>query len=129
MSTSLPSDVFAPRYPISIKGVVEVNGKIVLLKNERDEWELPGGKLEGKESPVECLEREVLEELGIRAETEALLDVWIYDVLGKIDVFIVTYAMRPIEEGASLRVSHEHKEVGLFSHDEITALNMPSGYK
>src|SRR5205809_7054953 len=114
MSSSLPSDVYAPRYPISIKGVVDVNGKIVLLKNERDEWELPGGKLERKESPTECVEREVLEELGIRAEAEVLLDVWMYDVLGKIDVFIVTYAMRAIEQPVNVRVSHEHKEVGLF---------------
>ena len=34
------------RFPVSVKGIVYHNGKIVLLKNERDEWELPGGKLE-----------------------------------------------------------------------------------
>ena len=129
MDSSLPSDVFAPKYPISIKGVVEVNGRIVLLRNERDEWELPGGKLEGKESPTECVEREVLEELGIQAKADVLLDVWMYDVLGKVDVFIVTYAMRPIEQPVDVRVSHEHKEVGLFSYGDISALNMPAGYK
>src|SRR5262245_5779312 len=28
-------------FPVSIKGVVINAGKVVLLKNERDEWELP----------------------------------------------------------------------------------------
>jgi hypothetical protein len=31
-------------FPVSVKAVIVQNGK-VLLRNERDEWELPGGKL------------------------------------------------------------------------------------
>jgi ADP-ribose pyrophosphatase YjhB (NUDIX family) len=33
-------------FPVSVKGVVVQGGKVLLLRNERDEWELPGGKLE-----------------------------------------------------------------------------------
>ena len=29
-------------HPVSIKGVVVRDGKVLLLKNEREEWELPG---------------------------------------------------------------------------------------
>jgi hypothetical protein len=32
--------------PISIKGVLIENEAVMLLENERDEWELPGGRLE-----------------------------------------------------------------------------------
>lgn len=35
-----------PEYPVSIKGVVVRDGRVLLLKNERDEWELPGGRIE-----------------------------------------------------------------------------------
>ena len=39
-----------PGYPISVKGVVVRAGRVLLLKNERDEWELPGGRLEAGET-------------------------------------------------------------------------------
>lgn len=54
------------RFPVSIKGVVACTEKVVLLKNERKGWELPGGKLEEGESPEECVEREVFEELSLQ---------------------------------------------------------------
>ena len=37
-------------FPVSIKGVLYDGGKIVLLENERNEWELPGGRLEPGET-------------------------------------------------------------------------------
>jgi 8-oxo-dGTP pyrophosphatase MutT (NUDIX family) len=39
------------RLAISIKGVLIEGGAVVLLENERDEWELPGGRLEPGETP------------------------------------------------------------------------------
>ena len=33
-------------FPVSIKGILVEAGWVVLLENERDEWELPGGRLE-----------------------------------------------------------------------------------
>jgi 8-oxo-dGTP pyrophosphatase MutT (NUDIX family) len=38
-------------FPVSIKGVFVEAGGIVLLENDRDEWELPGGRLEPGEAP------------------------------------------------------------------------------
>ncbi|MGH8726480.1 MAG: NUDIX domain-containing protein, partial [Burkholderiales bacterium] len=52
-------------FPVSIKGVVFRDDRAILLRNERDEWELPGGKLEPEEAPAECCAREILEELSI----------------------------------------------------------------
>jgi ADP-ribose pyrophosphatase YjhB (NUDIX family) len=51
-------------YPVSVKGVVAHDGRVLLLKNDRSEWELPGGRLELGETPEECVAREIEEETG-----------------------------------------------------------------
>jgi 8-oxo-dGTP pyrophosphatase MutT (NUDIX family) len=35
-----------PRWPVSMKGVVLISSRVALVRNDRDEWELPGGRLE-----------------------------------------------------------------------------------
>ena len=124
-----PSDALATRFPVSVKGVLAVGGKVVLLRNARDEWELPGGKLEAGEDPRECVERELTEELDVRTTATRLLDVWLLDILGQVEVLIVTFAMTPLAAGTALHISDEHRDLGLFPPEEIAALNMPNGYK
>ncbi len=128
VSSSAPLDHLAYRHPVSIKGVLSVGGKIVLLKNEREEWELPGGKLDPGEQPQECLKREVIEELGIEVEIRSILDAWLYKIDEKNLVVIITYGCNDIKS-TPLYLSHEHKALGLFEYDEIASLKMPAGYK
>jgi 8-oxo-dGTP pyrophosphatase MutT (NUDIX family) len=123
-----PSDNKSPRFPVAMKGVVTIDGRVCLLFNERDEWELPGGKLEPGEDPQECLAREIDEELGLKAVPERILDSWLYRIAPGVEVVIVTYACAPLS-GLTPRLSHEHKKLGLFAPEEIEALNMPEGYK
>ena len=114
------------RLPISVKGVVGRDGCVALLRNEREEWELPGGKLEAGESPQDCVIREVREETGWDVELLALLDVWVYEPLPKQQVFVVTYAAR-LESDTHPVVSVEHSELRLVPIREIDTLRMPDG--
>jgi len=80
-------------FPVSIKGVLLEAGRVVLLENEREEWELPGGRLETGEDPMACLVREFAEELGVSVIIKAILDCWLYEVLPARYVVIVTYGV------------------------------------
>jgi 8-oxo-dGTP pyrophosphatase MutT (NUDIX family) len=116
------------QFPVSVKGVVFRDDRAILLRNERDEWELPGGKLDPDESPTDCCAREIHEELALDVSVDRLLDCWVYDILGKTKVLIVTYGCT-LDSAAPITISNEHKEVGLFSVDELGGLRMPEGYR
>ena len=117
-------------FPVSVKGVVVRDGRVLLVKNERQEWELPGGKLELGEDPAACLVREIAEETGWPVATGPILDAWQYHIRPGRDVLIVTYGCH-VEPSAPADpvVSDEHTEIGLFTEPEVAHLTMPDGYK
>jgi 8-oxo-dGTP pyrophosphatase MutT (NUDIX family) len=115
-------------FPVSVKGVVIRDGRVLLLRNEREEWELPGGKLELGEDPAACVAREIAEEVGWTVTVGPVLDAWQYHIRKGVDVLIVTYGCRTRGHGEPV-ISNEHKEVGLFTAGEAAALRMPDGYK
>ncbi len=52
--------------------VVERNGRLLVARRPKGShmagcWEFPGGKCEPGETPEDCLARELVEELGVRA--------------------------------------------------------------
>jgi 8-oxo-dGTP pyrophosphatase MutT (NUDIX family) len=111
-----------------VKGVVIRAGKVVLLENERGEWELPGGKLEPGEAPQACVAREIAEELSLEVAPDRLLDTWVYSVAPEVRVLIVTYGCSELREAPAV-LGDEHRALAWFPLAEVRALPMPDGYK
>ena len=121
----------SPNYPTSIKGVVIHDGRVLLLLNERDEWDLPGGRADAGEDHRAALVREVREETGLTVEVGALVDEHLFEVLPQRFVWIVAYVCTLATEG-SIALSPEHREACWV---ELTALgeriagrSLPAGY-
>ncbi|MCJ7841394.1 NUDIX hydrolase [Lederbergia sp. NSJ-179] len=113
---------------ISIKGILFNHGRVLLLKNERDEWELPGGRIEEHESPEECLAREVQEELGIHCTVETIIDSWVFEVLKGKFVFIVSYLCK-CDDPSNIFISEEHKEYKWVHLDGLEDIHIPKGFE
>jgi 8-oxo-dGTP pyrophosphatase MutT (NUDIX family) len=115
-------------YPVSVKGVLAApSGEVVLLMNEREEWELPGGRIEIGESSAECLAREIREELCLDVAVGAPLDSYLFEVIPGKHVFIATYACT-LQGAFNASISHEHKRLGLFRPDALPG-RLPPGYR
>jgi 8-oxo-dGTP pyrophosphatase MutT (NUDIX family) len=114
--------------PVSIKGVLLVDDRVLLVKNSRDEWELPGGRAEEGESHPQVLAREFAEELSIDVRLSAPIDSYLFEVIPGRDVFIVTYGCTLAGEFRPM-ISHEHIKYCLWPVDRLSELNLPSGYR
>ncbi|WP_204985207.1 NUDIX domain-containing protein [Micromonospora globbae] len=99
-----------------------------LLRNERDEWELPGGKLEVGETPEDGVCREVAEELVLTVTEVNIIDSSVYEITAVRHLFIVSYGATYLGD-EQLVSSAEHKELGAFAYDEVPGLHMPEPYK
>ena len=115
-------------YPVSIKGVLLIGGKVILVKNDRDEWELPGGRMDPGETHEQTLVREFREELSIDVEPLGLVDSYEFEVIPSKHVFIVTYGCR-LRGQFEPTLSIEHTEFGLHALDALDRLALPAGFK
>jgi 8-oxo-dGTP pyrophosphatase MutT (NUDIX family) len=115
-------------FPISIKGVLLVDGGVVLVKNPRNEWELPGGRIEAGETPENTLVREFEEELSVRVSVEAPIDSYLFEVVPEKNVFIITYGCALAGEFKP-RLSDEHSEYCVCAVKDLPNVNLPRGYR
>lgn len=100
----------------------------MLVKNPRDEWELPGGRVDEGESHAQTLAREFAEELSIAVSVGRLVDSYVFEVIPGKHVSIVTYGCTLTGEFAP-RLSHEHSEHCLWPVERLDQINLPVGYR
>ena len=118
-------------HPISIKGVLIHHGRVLLLLNERGEWDLPGGRPDPGEDHRAALKREVREEAGLEVEVGAALEGHLFEVLPGRFVQIEAFACRLL--GANdVTLSHEHEDVRWVPiadlGETIAGHPLPKGY-
>lgn len=118
-------------YPISVKGVLIDRGRVLLLLNERGEWDLPGGRPDPGEDHRAALKREVQEEAGLAVGVGEALSDYLFEVLPGRFVRILPFVCQLTGDG-DVVLSHEHLETRWLPIDElgesIAGHRLPVGY-
>ncbi len=121
--------------PISVKGIIFEDNCVWLRKNERDEWELPGGKLDKGEQPEQAVLRELREELGFETDVTQLIQAYIFTIQGSLDestgVLVLSYLCKLVRKTGTFEVKGEAGAATFqkFPVKEILTLPMPDFYK
>ena len=124
----IPSDVFAYRMPVSLKGICLIDNRVILLKNEHGQWDVPGGKLRKTEPLEACLRREFREEVGIEVKVERLLGARNWIVRDKVNVLVLVYQCSTAAAPEEMRVSEESFDLRSFSLPELRGLPLAGDY-
>lgn len=86
----------------SVKALLQYKNKYLLLKeplHHGDIWDLPGGKIEYGEEPIQALVREVKEEVDVQVQVLKSIGVWwFYSQHSKHQVICHTFLCKPIGE-------------------------------
>ena len=64
-SRFIKTDDISDKFPVSVKAIIIDDNKVLCLKNERNEWDFAGGKINFNEGVEESLKREVKEEVNL----------------------------------------------------------------
>ena len=126
-SKFIKTDNLSDKFPVSIKAIIIDDQKVLCLKNERNEWDFPGGKVNFKEDIEKCLRREVKEEVNLEIKNLKILKPFNLK-FNDVRVFVVVYSAN-ILCNSPISISHEHSEYNFFSKKQIKNLNMPQDFK
>jgi len=115
----------ASEKPVGVSaGVLRRDGTVLACQRRADQehagkWEFPGGKIEAGETPQQCLERELDEELGIRATVGALLARRRHSYPGGPTVDVRFFAVDRFEGEIDNRIFAQFKWVGFDELDDL----------
>ena len=118
--------------------MVDGTAEVLLLRNDRNEWELPGGRPEAGETPEECLSREIVEETGLVIEVGSCIHNGVLTILPPhapraTEILISAYSCRlksPADANASIALSDEHKSAAWIRVEDLAELSdVPERYK
>jgi 8-oxo-dGTP pyrophosphatase MutT (NUDIX family) len=115
-------DDLSVKFPISVKGVIIENNRVLLLKNEKFIYDLPGGKVEPNQSLEEALIEEIKEETNLDIKIKSLIELKKLH-LNKRDILIASYLVENTSNNP-IKISYENWGYDFLKINELEKYNI-----
>jgi len=125
----IPTDVFAARHSLSVKGICTIDNRVLLLKTETGQWDLPGGKLKPGEQWEKCIKREIKEELNLEVQGCNLLKLQSDRLRKAAKVTVALAHCQVVQETHMISLSQEHFGVQLASAAQLKSISLLLPYE
>lgn len=107
-----------------ICAIITIDGKILAVQRSRQmsmpmKWEFPGGKIEPAETEIECIKREIHEELNIEIKVMDKLQPSVY-TYPDFTIELIPYTANYVSGELKLK---EHNGYLLLNRDELDTLD------
>ncbi len=108
-------------------GIVIFHNQCLFLERKKPPllWCPPCGKMEGKESPLACVKREVKEETALEVDPLLCIHVWRGVVLGN-DVLSFSYVCRA--SSSKVTLSEEHSAYQWIDISKLSSYSLPTDF-
>ncbi len=118
----------AAEFGVAAKAVIFKDKKVLLISKSESEdinpntWDIPGGRLEFRESPREALHREVREETGLDITILGPSRTWTF-TKGEFQLVGITFCC--LTKGKVTGLSNEHVKFRWMGIDELKEETFP----
>lgn len=116
----------------AVAAIIIRNGKVLLtrrskLLSEGGKWCLPGGGTNKWEKSIDAVKREVIEEVGLKANSCKLLFVQ-EEIVRRLGLHanVYVYSVKTLGE---IKTNWEVTEIGWFNKNEIAKMNLAFTHK
>ena len=115
--------------------IIDADGRILLIqRSDNQKWAMPGGALEVGETPAAGIEREVLEETGVRCQATRLVgihDSRLCQTQSPNHLYHILLLCRLVDATGFGQGSHRHEvlDVRWFAQADLDALDMDPGHR
>ena len=118
-------------FKTTTKGMVVKDGQIFMVKDQRGNWEFPGGRIDDGELPEDTLYREFAEEIGVTDLTVGKL-IYEFEFESERDGQNFHFKVLCYECEADLeniKISDEHQEFRWIALQDVDNTQMRNGYR
>ncbi len=113
-------------FNVGVKAIIQKGDKYLIVRNAKDFWEVPGGRMDGNETIEETLRRELAKECpNIKdVQIHELLDaVRVHkDIKENVSLVLIFYRVTANFDGGEPQLSHEHTEYRWLSREEAIGI-------